>query len=174
MATLSDGRNPDLDIHTGILEAARRDRIREKYIQLLEKPVVINLHVWDTMSRTSGPSLGFSTTLCRSDYWRERCALFEWLDAKVSFNTWLKATATENNQRTSHVLFPDPHPGLKILQDFEMGPAICKCQDLLFGPLLNIQDFDQLYAGAEDCVSESTWLITIWTRRANLPRIIPS
>ena len=176
--------DPDLDIHTGILEATRRRRISEleaerrrriseKYKQLLTKPVVINLHVRDTMRTTSGPSIFFSTTLCRSDYWRDCRALFWWLDEKVPFNTWLQATATEQNQRGSHVLCPDPHPGLTLLRDFEKGPVMDKCQGLLFGPMLNIQGFDELHAGAEDSVSESIWLVTIWTRSAELPRIMP-
>ena len=80
----------DLDVHTGILEvtrrrhiaeleAERRRHIREKHTQLLQKPVVINLLVRD-MRRTRAPWIRFSTTLCRSDYWRNHLALFRgWL-----------------------------------------------------------------------------------------------
>jgi hypothetical protein len=174
--------DPDLDVHTGILEATRRRHIAEleaerrrgiseKYKQLLSKPVVIILHVRD-MRRTSGPSIRFSTTLCRSDYWRDCLALFWWLVEKVPFDTWNHATVEEQDQRTSRILFPNPHPGSTFLQGSEQTSVKDKCQSLLFGPMLNIQGFDKLYAGVEDSVSASTWLVTIFTQSAELPRIV--
>jgi hypothetical protein len=185
--------DPDLDVHTGILEATRRRhiaeleaeleaerrrRISEKYKQLLSKPVEIILHVRDMqrtrgpsiMQRTRGPSIRFSTTLCRSDYWRDHLALFWWLVEKVPFDTWGYATVEEHDQRTSRILFSNPHPGSTFLQGSEHVKD--ECQSLLFGPMLNIQGFDKLYAGAEDSVSASTWLVTIYTQSAELPRIV--
>jgi hypothetical protein len=166
---------PDLDIHTGILEATleaeRRWRIEEKHAQLLKKPVVINLHVQD-MQQTRRPPLKFSTTLCLLDYWRDHNVLFSWLVGKVPFDTWLNAFVTSQDQRACRFLFPDPYPGSRLLQGSEQTSVRDDCQSLLFGSMLNIQDFDELYAGAEDSVSESIWLVTIWTQSAELPRIV--
>jgi len=175
----------DLDVHTGILEvtrrrhiaeleaerrrhiaeleAERRRHIREKHTQLLQKPVVINLLVRD-MRQTSAPWIRFSTTLCRSDYWRDRRALFSWLVEKVPFDTWEYATVEEQDQSTPRILFPNSYPGSTSVKD--------ECKRLLFGPMLNMQDFDKLYAGAEDSVPESSWLVEIYTQSAELPRIV--